>query len=433
MKDIEEKLKKEGLRIDCLKAPNELEDRLRNALNNHNAPRQRGYRRIVKVAAILVVIITLSYHFDTLAYYTKRLVGYDSLMKGSLRELNELGKGQVIEKSHTFANGLKFTLDGIMLDENQMLVFYSIKAPPGREDLVDSNISMYFKGFLKMYHQRWGHGEINEANNEIKWVTSFDPPSFLDKKLQLTLDLTGKDAETAEIVFTIDREKAMGHTLKKTLDETAEAEDIRLTFQSIIASPTQTTIKGSLQKFISLAIDTLEGERIRPQELSFDLIANGKALEHQAGGLKTDSNGITFHKEFDPLPEDLESLQIHLKSLQIDRDANQKLPLSQIKKDHELVVKGQTVIINGVYEEGDHTYITLTTADHVKLSSVRLIIGGERTPLQETIESEHTNGGDGSIWHTRTLRFPVKGPDAVLLFERISYSQEFDQVIDIPL
>lgn len=46
-------------------------------------------------------------------------------MSGTLQQLNELGKGQLIDKSYTFKNGVKVTLDGIMLDDNKMIVFFT--------------------------------------------------------------------------------------------------------------------------------------------------------------------------------------------------------------------------------------------------------------------------------------------------------------------
>lgn len=43
---------------------------------------------------------------DTLAFYGKKLIGYESVMNGTLKELNQLGKGQIIGKSHTFSRGI---------------------------------------------------------------------------------------------------------------------------------------------------------------------------------------------------------------------------------------------------------------------------------------------------------------------------------------
>lgn len=57
------------------------------------------------------------------------------------KQLNQLGKGQTIGKSHTFSNGVSLTLDYVMLDENQLLLFYTIYDPIGHVD--DHNITPF--------------------------------------------------------------------------------------------------------------------------------------------------------------------------------------------------------------------------------------------------------------------------------------------------
>ena len=68
----------------------------------------------------------MAYQSDTLAFYGKRLIGYDPIMNGTLKQLNQLGKGQSINKSYTYKNGVVLSLDGIMLDDNQCLAYYTI-------------------------------------------------------------------------------------------------------------------------------------------------------------------------------------------------------------------------------------------------------------------------------------------------------------------
>ncbi len=74
---------------------------------------------------------------DTLAYYGKKLIGYDMVMNGTLQELNQLGKGQEIGEAYTFQNGVTLSLDGIMLDGNQLLAFYTLYDPRGTIGEID--------------------------------------------------------------------------------------------------------------------------------------------------------------------------------------------------------------------------------------------------------------------------------------------------------
>ena len=90
-----------------------MEDKLRNSLNSLSIKKNKTIR--TKVAALIILVLLLGYNMDTLAYYGKQLIGYESIMDGTLSELNNLGKGQIIDKSYIFKSGVKVTLDGIML------------------------------------------------------------------------------------------------------------------------------------------------------------------------------------------------------------------------------------------------------------------------------------------------------------------------------
>ena len=127
MNNIEDLLNKEKEKFEKLEVPKDMEDRLKNSLDNVKSKKKKNIR--VRVATLIIVVLLLGYNMDTLAYYGKQLIGYESIMDGTLSELNQLGKGQIIEKSYTFKTGVKVTLDGIMLDDNKMILFYSIFDP----------------------------------------------------------------------------------------------------------------------------------------------------------------------------------------------------------------------------------------------------------------------------------------------------------------
>ena len=76
-------------------------------------------------AAVLIVI----YSFDSIAYYGKKFIGYDNMLYGNLKELFDEGRGQEINKSCTFSDGLEFTLDAIMFDGNELMAFCRMYHP----------------------------------------------------------------------------------------------------------------------------------------------------------------------------------------------------------------------------------------------------------------------------------------------------------------
>ncbi|NLP44165.1 MAG: DUF4179 domain-containing protein, partial [Peptococcaceae bacterium] len=144
---VEELLEQEKQRIGNLAVPAEMEDRLKAALAKvpqKNPQRKSNFK--LKVAAAILVFFLFSYNLDTFAYYGKQLIGYEKVMNGTLQELNEMGKGQSINKSHTFPNGVKVILDGIMLDDNNLVLFYRIQDPAGKVMEVYSDLRVSLTG-----------------------------------------------------------------------------------------------------------------------------------------------------------------------------------------------------------------------------------------------------------------------------------------------
>ena len=167
MPEIERLLNQKKAQLDELQVPEELEERLRVALQNKNRSRKEKKGWMIKAAAACLIILLVGYNFDTLAFYGKRLIGYDAIMNGTLQQLNELGKGQVIGESYTFKNGVEVVLDGIMLDENQLLAFYSIKDAKGAVNVEELSIRTSISGIFRTYMMERGHGELNNENKKL--------------------------------------------------------------------------------------------------------------------------------------------------------------------------------------------------------------------------------------------------------------------------
>ncbi|MGN9165933.1 DUF4179 domain-containing protein [Tissierellaceae bacterium HCP3S3_D8] len=434
MKNIEELLNMEKERIEDIKVPIDMEDRLREALDV--IPKKKG-RFKVKVASILIAILLLGYNADTLAYYGKRLIGYESIMNGTLRELNELGKGQIIDKAYTFKNGLKLTLDGIMIDDNNMVVFYTIYSPDGKVDDTNDGDTMgivYVMGAENKVFTGGGAGEINEDGTEMKWViTTHEAPKFFEKNLKLTMDYTYENGEVekGEIPFKIDRSQAVGKSIKMNIDKKIKLGNRNIKVESLTASPISTVVKGKLQNILELGLDTISKNRIRPENIEMALIADGKIVDVQSSGMSTDMNGTRFDIRFDRLPEDTKNLQLRLISLGADFDAKEEIDLIK-GESRDVQVLEQIVSIDDVYEEDGNTYIVITTEEDTLLSRVNLNIDGEVVPLERTISSNFGEGfykDKNSINYTRTLEFKGSGEKLTLEIERIRYNKSYDEVI----
>ncbi|WFD10914.1 DUF4179 domain-containing protein [Tepidibacter hydrothermalis] len=434
MREIEELLKNNKEKIDNLVLPDELEDRLRGALENQEKKSKSNNKWIFKVASILILIILISYNFDTLAYFSKKITGFDPVMNSTLKELNEIGKGQVIGKSFTFENGISVTLDAVMVDDNQLLLFYTEKFDEGNigENGIESIMSI--DGFMGTLHEKGGQGIMNDEKTEMKWIISFDAPKFFQKEFKWEFGIVeGGKTKRGEITFTLDRSKAMGCTLKSRINKSVKLNDRKIKFDSIQASETSTVIKGSIQNIFQLALDQVSDNRIRPESLELKLIANGKELQWQGKGMSTNFDGIKFDYEFEPLPKHLDDLKIKVIGLIADYDEDKIVDIVVGDNIKTINIQDQNIIINKVYESDKETFVTITTEDHVVLSRIFLMIDGKKVELQNTISNNNEKKRDGVITHTRTLKFVGTGEKLELKIERIKYKKTVNEVIDIPV
>lgn len=440
LKKIEELFNAQKTQLDKIEVPDELEARLRSALagerkNYKPQPFYQRYITQIKVAVVLIFTLLIGFNYDVIASYGKQLFGYDQVMDVTLKDLNNLGKGQLIEKSHTFANGVLLSVDYVMLDENQLLLFYTVKDSNG--DVTNAiQPFMTLKSFLGESRMQNSQGLLNEEGTEVKYIASFEPPSLLARKLTLNFALDGQSQGVntpAEISFDLDRSKAMGHTLKKELMQSVKVDETNVKFESILASPTQTVIKGSAQSIFGLALDTISGECFRPKELNLKLVANGKEVEWRGGGMSTDMKGITFHANFDALPAPLTELKLELVSFSADHDVNKQYDLDKKGEKQVLDILGQKVEINEVKDNGKETFITITSAENLVLTKVYLIADGKQVSLEETVDDQYEKSSDGLVTHQRTLRFLDTGEDLRLDVQRMSYTRDYNEIVDIPL
>lgn len=417
--------------IDQLEIPAELEWRLHSALQKQ-ANLSRPRKRTFTAAAAIILILLIGYQSDTLAYYGKKIAGYDQVMNGTLQQLNQLGKGQKIGKTYTFRNGTSLTLDAVMFDDNQLLAFYTQKNTQGNVDNSDILSIDSLSGIFGRYFMKSGYGNINEEKSGINMIASFDPPFFLEKKLTLHFTQPG-NTESGEIVFTLDRNQAMGHSLKKNLNQTVKVDETGIRFDSITASPTTTVVKGTIQGILELAADQIKGERFMPNNLVLALIANGKELTPQGGEMGTDMKGSTFRFSMDPLPPDLKQLQIKLISFGADHEVNQEIQLQHGLPNQTTQLLGQTIEINKVDEVNGETLVTISTEKSTLLTRVYLLADDKKVELKKTTSDQDDKRPDGTIIHTRTLHFPGTGGDLRLEIQRLAYVKTYNQLVDIPV
>jgi hypothetical protein len=417
--------------IEHIQAPDELEQRLNKALKDRTSKnRKRWFGG--KIAAACVVCLLLAYNFDTLAYYSGKIIGYSEVMNGTLAQLNEFGKGQIVDKSYTFKNGVNVTVDAIMMDETQLIAFYTIENPKG--DVDDIVMVPDLAGKQKRYNSQSGQGILNEDETTLKWVESFEPLHFSEKTLTFSFsvleDITN---EKGEITFDIDRKKAMGHTLKAKINKSVELDKGKIYFDTILAAPTRTVITGKIQNILELALDEVKNERLRPKGLEIKLIANDKEIGTQSSGMRTDMKGISFDVDYDALPEKLESLKLEVLKFTSDHDVNEVISLDREVAGQKFELLQQDLIINKIYEVDGKTYINITTQEDTIFTKLYLLDGDKKIELNKTIEDQYEKTEEGKSLHTRTLEFGGIAKTYKLDIKTMTYSKEYNQVIELPI
>lgn len=433
MNDIESMLKDRKTELEQTEVPEELEYRLRNALDKRPALAGSRFNWGILVAGIVLAFMVV-YNFDAVAYYGKKIVGYDQVMNGTLQQLNELGKGQIINKSCTLPSGVIVTLDGIMLDANQLIVFCSVRNPHDRVDDMYLGTGPFIKGTFGSYLIKNGQGVLSDDKSEEKWTFSCDTPFILERNLKFNFRVENQgQTEAGTISFRLDRSKAMGRTLKQTLNKTIKLGNEKITLESITASPTSTVVNGSMQNIMELAVDQVLGERMRANELNMELMVDGKNVTEMGGGMSTDMKGIRFHHEYDALPPGLKQLQIKIISFGADHDVKQRLKLDQNKVDMPVKVLNQDITINKVFETNGDLFVTVTSEESVILTRVYAVMDNKRVSLLETIDERLDKKADGTITRTRTLHFTGSGDDLALDIHRMSYRTTFNKIVDVPV
>ncbi|MBC2580029.1 DUF4179 domain-containing protein [Clostridium sp. DJ247] len=428
MDDIKKLLSKNKLDFNKLEVPENLENRLKTALKDKSIKTKINRHFKIKAAAVFICLILTAYNFNTLGFYAEKLTGYDKVMDANLKKLNELGKGQIINKSFTFKNGLTFTLDGIMMDDNKFLAFYTVKDPRGNiENLSIEPSHIYLKGKFKNYMFHNSYGNVNDTKTEIKFTAAFDPPSAFDKNLEL--NITSKENnETGKISFTLDKNKAMGHSIKKFLYKNIKADDNNLRLQYICASPTTTVIKGKVENIVELAADRMRGITFSPSRLNIKLIADGKVIENQEAELGSNINGVTFKYNFAPLPNDFKKLQIQFSGLTSEHIINKNFKLKKDIENENINVENKNIEFEKIYEANGNTYVTFSTEADIILTNVNMTIDGKSINLNKTIPENNTKN---SNINTRTLEFIGTGNNLELNIQRMIYRKNYNEIVDI--
>lgn len=426
--NIEEQLADEKTRIASITAPEELEMRLRNALNSAPDKRTKRLSPIWKIAAVAVLLVTVisGNSYNAFAYYGKKLLGFDDLIQGTLQQLNEQGMGQSIDKKTTLADGTELTINGIMADANQFIVYYTLTNPMGLDETEDQFRPFKIEGFLTDSNVSSGVSLINEDQTEIKGTMTFDSVSPFSKKLTLHYwEPQNNQMSEGTITFPYNPNQAMVTQIKQSINTKVKVDKGSITFKSITATPTMTVIRGSL--------NVENFDRVRLGLEGIQLIANGSPVEILGSGHQTSLGGRSFDIRFDTLPEELHSLQLVVKEFVGYQKLEQKYPLTADNSSEPFLLGDKELWIKDVSKTSQGIEVTIATDEDVMLDGVSIEADGESTSLTTTINQKESKQTNGKLMKERTLLFDTQSKPEALLIEGIHYMKAYNKVIEIPV
>jgi hypothetical protein len=433
MKRLEDEFDKIRINLDNIEVPEEFEIRLRNRLYRKKSPWLK--RHSLLAASIALIFLLAGFNYDIIAYYGKKIAGYDEILMGSLKDINELGMGQEIGKSCKIGDGFQLILDGVVYDENQMVLLYKIKSEKPME-LIPLRLNV--KGIFGTYHMKGGYGKLSEDKKEFTMQDTFEAPALLDKFI--TIKAYTDKGEHSSLSFTLNRNKAMQKIVKQNVNKTVESNGIKYTITSISASALSTVIDGYM-----------EGENIAiPEGIESRTLLN-VALNltyHNGGNTKKDTikaspvslssssdhpGRVDFQYKFDGLKPNIEEITLALEKLSKGQLADKNLIITPSTKDLKFDVKGEEFTIKNVeYEDSNKdtvTVINILTNKNISFNGIGLFDSDkEMKPLEETVKAVQINGKDLEL---KIFKFLGKGDKMKVLIKEISFDTPINKQIEI--
>lgn len=421
MNEVEKMLEEEKRRLQAERTPPELENRLRQALNKTPKQPKKPTRSPFlwkTLAAILVLSLLINYNYPALAYYGKKILGFDEITSGTLQELNEVGMGQVVDKQIEWKKGITFEVNGVMTDENRLIMYYTMSSEHGNiDDSYSDLIPSKLFGWMTSAQFENGSGEINEAGTEIKGTFNFESPSPFAKKLTLHFRNSEK-----ELTFGYDPSKAMETIIKQKINQEIKVDGGWIRFDTITASPTMTVIKGKS--------NVEEIGRISEAFSHIKLLANGEEVETQGGGHGSSIiHGYDFNLNFDALPPDLTSLQLNVEKFIGYDQANEQVGL---EKGTKTSISGEELFIKNINVTNEQTEVTIVTDHMVLLDQVAIENNDTRVELKTTVNQTLEKQENG-IEKERTLLFDTTEPMEKFIVGGIYYMKDYNETIEIPV
>ncbi|MEK3763047.1 DUF4179 domain-containing protein [Paenibacillus sp. FSL P4-0338] len=431
MRTIEERLQEHQQTM----TPSELEGRLRKALEQapvRQKSRAGQARTWVATAAAALLLTVGVYQYPALAYYGGKLFNQTELYTLGFSGVAEHGYGQTVNKSMTLENGIVLTVNGVIADDNALLMYYSITPPPG-EVFDEEPSSLYalghITGFLTNSSPTSGGG-YNKDKTRYEGINKFEPVSPFAKNLTLNVYSYQGEAKPAQakLSFNFDASKAMKSILVADIHQAVQVDQGTVYYDTITASPTSTIVKGQYK------MDNGENPRF---SAATKLYVNGTEVDllSMRSGVNEKTGVAEFQIEYDVLPTDKpQSVELVLDNFSGYQKVEQPIPLAS-PSDHSVTVGQEKLWIRSVTRTADGYDIVIAGRQFTSLDKDTLAVqaGGATVPVTSISDSRKWDLKNGNILWERTYSFQTTEKPEFLQMDGFHYIKYYRQTIPVPV
>ncbi|RCW73047.1 DUF4179 domain-containing protein [Saliterribacillus persicus] len=421
-----EQLLEEGKEIyQKQKAPRDTEFRLTRKLNE--IPTRKNRKRMFQLASVIAVLF-LSFvliQYPALAYFGKKIVGFDEVVTNTIADLQDQGLGQPIGETYTFSDGYVLTINGILSDENQTQIYYTLEKEDGSKldnEWYEVFMPQDIKGFFTNNYIKSVVSDINADETVVKGAMVTEQPNPFAKKLTLTFDeeTFNGNWNSHEVTFPYDANKALATSFKSNINKEIEVSRGTITFEGMIATPSSTVISGSA--------DVRNLSRVENPFQGVHLLADGEKLDILSMGTSTGIFGQSFELKFDALPESAENITLSVESFVGYKELNQQVALPN-RFPEEFTLDGHQLKLLSIEETEEYIEMRIQTEEDVLLEDVTLK-GKEEVELVTTVRQTYEETSDG-IMKDRTLQFPKVSSLESMHIGGVHYRKSYNKVIEV--
>lgn len=432
MRTIEERLQEHRQTV----TPSELEGRLRKALEQ--VPARKRNRIITKTwvascAAAFLLTVGI-YQYPAFAYYSGKLFNHSELISLSFAEVTEHGYGQAVNKSKTLDDGTVFTINGVIADDNALLMYYSITRPPGY--YFDDKGMFYYsldnlKGFLTDSSPRGGGGNYSKDRTRFEGVYKFDPVSPFSRSLTVTFSAQLVNEEWAHypVSFKFEANKAMKSLLAADISQAVPVDEGKVHYDSITASPTSTTVKGHYE------IANNGGFPVFPGVTK--LYVNGTEVKYwEMRTIPSNKKKLpAFEIEYDVLPTDrIKTVELVLHNFTGYEKVEQSISLAS-PSDRSIQIGPEKLWIRSVTRTSHGYDIVIARKQFTILETESLAVqaGGKTVPVASISLSRPWDLKNGNILWEQTYSFNTMEKPQSLLLDGFHYIKTYDETLTVPI